>query len=196
MVRSRRPAHITEYFAGPPSIDFEERGPGMAQNDKHDNFKVPYLTPAGKIIQLEVPGFPDDAQLRDQLADMDSRPQWAQAYLDNVYAEYRQWDNRRRTDISADAVGDEGPDYFKNEQPDFTEAFEASFTVELLLGALPEHKREVLELHVLRGDKFTEIAKDLTAAGHKISADGVRKLCRRTLDELRQKIEQDPDRYL
>lgn len=168
----------------------------MAQNDKQDNFKVPYLTPKGRLIRLEVPGFPDDAQLRCQLADLDERPAWAQAYLDGIYAEYRQWDNRRRTDISADEVGDEGADYFEDDQPDHAETVESGFMVELLLGALPERKREVLELHVLRGDRFTEIAKDLTAAGHKISADGLRKLCRRTLDELRQKIEQDPDRYL
>lgn len=168
----------------------------MVQNDKHDNYKVPYLTPAGNIIQLEVPGFPNDAQLRRQLADPDSRPEWARVYLDGVYAEYRQWDNRRRTDISADAGGDAGADYFEAAQPDHAETVESGLTVELLLGSLPERKREVLELHVLHGDKFTEIAKDLTAAGHKISADGVRKLCRRTLAELREKLEQTPDRYL
>ncbi|WP_277035139.1 RNA polymerase sigma factor [Propionimicrobium lymphophilum] len=168
----------------------------MAQQVNNGNFRVPYLTPKGQLIQLEVPDLPDDAQLRDQLADIDNRPQWAQAYLDDVYAEYRQWDNRRRSDISADAVGDEGADHFEDDQPYVADTVESGFTVELLLGALPERKREVLELHVLRGDRFTEIAADLTAAGRKISADGVRKLCRRALDELRQRIEQDPDRYL
>lgn len=168
----------------------------MAHKDKKDNFRVPYRTPEGNIIKLLVPEFPNDAQLRRQLADPDSRPEWARVYLDGVYSEYREWDNRRRSDISADAIGTEGADHFAAAQPDYTETVESGLMVELLLGSLPKRKREVLELHVLRGDRFTEIAKDLTAAGDKISSDGVRKLCRRTLDELRQQIEQNPDRYI
>lgn len=168
----------------------------MAQNEKHDNYKVPYLTPKGRLIQLNVPEFPDDDDLRRQLADLDSRPKWAQAYLDGVYAEYRERDNRRRSDISADAIGTEGADHFAAAQPDHAETVESGLTVELLLGSLPKRKREVVELHVLQGYRFTEIANDLTASGKRISSDGVRKLCRRALDDLRKIIEQNPERYI
>ncbi|MDU1521585.1 MAG: hypothetical protein E6905_03910, partial [Actinomyces sp.] len=61
----------------------------------NNQFSVPYLTPRGNLIDLPVPDLPDSEELRAQLRDPASRPKWACAYLDDVYAEYRLWDNRR-----------------------------------------------------------------------------------------------------
>lgn len=71
----------------------------------NNQFTVPYLTPRGNTIDLPVPDLPDSEKLRVQLRDPASRPTWARAYLDDVYAEYRELDNRRRSDISVDQPG-------------------------------------------------------------------------------------------
>ena len=142
-------------------------------------FTVPYLTPRGNTIDLPVPDLPDSEELRAQLRDPASRPKWARAYLDDVYAEYRELDNRRRSDISVDQPGhgddDErgglGADYFASDDPDFTEQVEAN-----------------IELHVLHGDRFTEIAADKTGAGQPTSADAVRKAVSRGLAQLRKTL--------
>lgn len=126
-------------------------------------FTVPYLTPRGNTIDLPVPDLPDSEELRAQLLEPASRPKWAHGYLDDVYAEYRELDNRRRSDISVDQPGhgddDErgglGADYFASDDPDFTEQVEANLAVVELLSPLTATQREYIELHVLRGDRFT-----------------------------------------
>lgn len=162
----------------------------------NNQFTVPYLTPRGNLIDLAVPDLPDSEELRAQLRDPASRPKWARAYLDDVYAEYRLWDNRRRSDISADQPGhgdnDErgglGADYFASDDPDFTEQVEANLAVVELLSPLTATQREYIELYVLRGDRFTEIAADKTAAGQPTSADAVRKAVSRGLAQLRKTL--------
>lgn len=66
-----------------------------------------YLTTKGRLIQLEVFKFLDDVYLRHQLVDVDNQPEWVEVCMDRVYVEHRQWDNRMRSDISVDAVGNE-----------------------------------------------------------------------------------------
>ena len=159
-------------------------------------FTVPYLTPRGNTIDLPVPDLPDSEELRAQLRDPASRPKWARAYLDDVYAEYRELDNRRRSDISVDQPGhgddDErgglGADYFASDDPDFTEQVEANLAVVELLIPLTATQREYIELHVLHGDRFTEIAADKTGAGQPTSADAVRKAVSRGLAQLRKTL--------
>ncbi len=161
-----------------------------------NQFTVPYLTPRGNTIDLPVPDLPDSEELRAQLCDLASRPKWARAYLDDVYAEYRELDNRRRSDISADQPGhgddDErgglGADYFASDDPDFTEHVEANLAVVELLSPLTATQREYIELHVLHGDRFTEIAADKTVAGQPTSADAVRKAVSRGLAQLRKTL--------
>ncbi|MEA5648164.1 MAG: hypothetical protein R5N71_01585 [Cutibacterium granulosum] len=162
----------------------------------NNQFSVPYLTPRGNLIDLPVPDLPDSEELRALLRDLASRPKWACAYLDDVYAEYRELDNRRRSDISVDQPGrnnDEesgglGADYFASDDPDFTEQVEASLAVVELLSPLTATQREYIGLHVLRGDRFTEIAADKTAAGQSTSADAVRKAASRGLAQLRRTV--------
>lgn len=151
-------------------------------------FTVPYLTPRGKVIKLPVPDLPDSEELRALMLNVEARPEWAQAYLDEVYAEYRQQDNRRRTDVSADAVGAAGADYFAAPGPDLIDQLHDEETVIELLSSLPATQREYIELHVLHGDRFTEIAADKTAAGQPTSADAVRKAVSRGLAGLRKKL--------
>lgn len=161
----------------------------------NNQFSVPYLTPRGNTIDLPLPDLPDSEELRAQLRDPASRPKWALAYLDDVYAEYREQDNRRRSDISADQPGHgdddhggKGADYFASDDPDFTEQVEANLTVVELLSPLAATQREYIELHVLQGDRFTEIAADKTAAGQPTSADAVRKAVSRGLAQLRKTL--------
>lgn len=161
-----------------------------------NQFTVPYLTPRGNTIDLPLSDLPDSEELRAQLRDPASRPQWACAYLDDMYAEYRELDNRRRSDISADQPGrgddDErgglGADYFASDDPDFTEQVEADLAAVELLSPLTATQREYIELHVLRGDRFTEIAADKTVAGQLTSADAVRKAVSRGLAQLRKTL--------
>ena len=175
-------------------VSLRKKGsPHVAFNNQ---FTVPYLTPRGNTIDLPVPDLPDSEKLRVQLRDPASRPTWARAYLDDVYAEYRELDNRRRSDISVDQPGhgddDErgglGADYFASEDPDFTEQFEANLAVVELLSPLTATQREYIELHVLHGDWFTEIAADKTGAGQPTSADAVRKAVSRGLAQLRKTL--------
>ncbi len=162
----------------------------------NNQFSVPYLTPRGNLIDLPVPDLPDSEELRAQLRDPASRPKWACAYLDDVYAEYRELDNRRRSDISADQPshgddddhGGQGADFFASDDPDFTEQVEANLAVVELLSLLTATQREYIELHVLRGDRFTEIAADKTVAGQPTSADAVRKAISRGLAQLRRTL--------
>ncbi|QQU99967.1 hypothetical protein I6I64_11765 [Corynebacterium amycolatum] len=113
-----------------------------------------------------------------------------------MYAEYRELDNRRRSDISVDqrGHGDDnergglGADYFASDDPSFTEKVEANFALVELLSPLTATQREYIELHVLRGDRFTEIAADKTAAGQPTSADAVRKAISRGLAQLRRTL--------
>lgn len=162
----------------------------------NNQFTVPYLTPRGNTIDLPVPDLPDSEELRAQLRDPASRPKWARAYLDDVYAEYREQDNRRRSDISADQhsrndgedCGGLGADYFASDDPDFTEQVEANLAVVELMSPLTATQREYIELHVLHGDRFTEIAAGKTAAGQPTSADAVRKAVSRGLAQLRKTL--------
>ena len=162
----------------------------------NNQFTVPYLTPRGNTIDLPVPDLPDSEELRAQLRDPASRPKWARAYLDDVYAEYRELDNRRRSDISVDQPGhsdnDErgglGADYFASDDPDFTEQVEDNLAVVELLSPLTAPQRAYIELHVLHGDRFTEIAADKTGAGQPTSADAVRKAVSRGLAQLRKTL--------
>ncbi|MGV0376125.1 hypothetical protein ACUY2P_11235 [Corynebacterium hadale] len=162
----------------------------------NNQFTVPFLTPRGNTIDLPVTDLPDSEKLRAQLRDPASRPKWARTYLDDVYAEYRELDNRRRSDISVDqpGYGDEdkrgglGADFFASDDPDFTEKVEANLALVELLSPLTATQREYIELHVLRGDRFTEIAADKNAAGQPTSADAVRKAVSRGLAQLRRTL--------
>lgn len=175
-------------------VSLRKKGsPHVAFNNQ---FSVPYLTPRGNTIDLPVPDLPDSEELRAQLRDPASRPKWARAYLDDVYAEYRELDNRRRSDISVDQPGrnnDEeggglGADYFALDDPDFTEQVEANLAVVELLSPLTATQREYIELHVLHGDRFTEIATDKTGAGQPTSANAVRKAVSRGRTQLRKPL--------
>lgn len=113
-----------------------------------------------------------------------------------MYAEYRLLDSRRRSDISVDRPGHNddkegggaGADYFASDDPDFTEQVEANLTVVELLSPLTATQREYIELHVLHGDRFTEIAADKTAEGQPTSADAVRKAVSHGLSQLRKTL--------
>lgn len=161
----------------------------------NNQFTVSYLTPRGNTIDLPVSDLPESEELRAQLRNPASRPKWARAYLDEVYAEYRELDNRRRSDISVDQPGhgdDErgalGADYFASDDPDFAEQVEANLAVVELLRPLTATQREYIKLHVLHGDRFTEIAADKTGAGQPTSADAVRKAVSRGLAQLRKPL--------
>lgn len=152
----------------------------------NNQFTVPYLTPRGKVIKLPVPDLPDSEELHALMLNVEARPEWAQAYLDEVYAEYRQQDNRRRSDVSADAVGAAGADYFAAPVPQFIDQIHDEEIIIELLSSLTATQCEYIELHVLHDYRFTEIAADTAAAGQPTSADAVRKVVSRALARLRQ----------
>lgn len=156
----------------------------MAYNNQI--FTVRYRTPRGRWIDLPVPQFPDDAGFRAQISDPQQRPKWAKAFLDETYREYRQDDNRRRSDVSVDAIGERGADYFQACQPGVEERVVDRQTTIELLSCLSERSRHFVELRVVRGDRFSEIAQDMTAAGQPTSPDAVRKVVKRALEQLRK----------
>lgn len=163
-------------------------------NPSVSDFTVDYLTPKGNVIKLTVPEFPNDPLMRALLADMDDRPEWARDYLDSIYTEHRERDNRRRTDRSGD-IGEEGMAYFAEPTTSFEDKIISQHAIVELCRDLTPLQRDYIELHVDYGYKFTQIAQKETEEGRATSADGVRKSVRRGFAQLKKKLLADPSGF-
>lgn len=79
--------------------------PVSSTNPSVSDLIVNYTTPSGKQIKLRVPEVPNDPDARRFYLDEDNRADWVQDQLDSIYREYREADNRRRTNVSIDHGG-------------------------------------------------------------------------------------------
>lgn len=137
-------------------------------------------------MQVPLPGFPVDETLRAAITNLEHRPAWASAYVEEAYQEWRQDDNRRRTDASLE-IGNEGADHFASSRVAPDEQVTSEMVVAELLDTLPDHQREFIELIIIDGHSYVEAAELKTAAGEKTSPDAVRKTVKRALTQLRKK---------
>ena len=153
------------------------------------SFAVPYHTKHGNWIKLPLPpDFPANLELREQMASTDHREAWMMRYLDEVYAEYRSEDNRRRTDISADAMGDSGIDYFASTSPDpervWLDADRKARLSAVLTDTLTSSQLEYVRMHVLENMSYPQIVAYKAAQGIVITPDVPRKQVERALRRL------------
>lgn len=168
--------------------------PASSTNPSVSDLIVNYTTPSGKQIRLCVPELPNDPEARRFYLDEDKRPDWVQAHLDSIYREYRQADNRRRTDVSIDH-GDAGADFFAAPGIPMEEQVLSNLVVLDLLSDLTPQQAAFIELHAIDRDQYTQIAEDMTGKGQRISADAVRKTFSRGMAQLKKKILADPSGY-